>query len=108
MSLAVLQRTVAADRRSLRATLAESETLKAGGMAAATLASNAIALLFTILFARILGAEDYGSLAALVSTFLIIAVPGSALQVAVARETRSEERRVGKECRSRWSPYHLK
>src|SRR5256885_7282553 len=24
------------------------------------------------------------------------------------RATRSEERRVGKECRSRWSPYHLK
>src|SRR3712207_9136132 len=23
-----------------------------------------------------------------------------------ARERRSEERRVGKECRSRWSPYH--
>src|SRR3712207_396736 len=23
-----------------------------------------------------------------------------------AREARSEERRVGKECRSRWSPYH--
>src|SRR2546429_8267448 len=23
-------------------------------------------------------------------------------------ELRSEERRVGKECRSRWSPYHLK
>ena len=23
-----------------------------------------------------------------------------------ARLTRSEERRVGKECRSRWSPYH--
>ena len=22
------------------------------------------------------------------------------------RTTRSEERRVGKECRSRWSPYH--
>ena len=22
------------------------------------------------------------------------------------REARSEERRVGKECRSRWSPYH--
>src|SRR2546422_10154745 len=29
-------------------------------------------------------------------------------QVGVARrlEQRSEERRVGKECRSRWSPYH--
>ena len=24
----------------------------------------------------------------------------------IFRETRSEERRVGKECRSRWSPYH--
>src|SRR2546422_10700307 len=24
----------------------------------------------------------------------------------VATATRSEERRVGKECRSRWSPYH--
>ena len=24
----------------------------------------------------------------------------------VARSFRSEERRVGKECRSRWSPYH--
>ena len=23
-----------------------------------------------------------------------------------AKATRSEERRVGKECRSRWSPYH--
>ena len=26
--------------------------------------------------------------------------------VAVGLATRSEERRVGKECRSRWSPYH--
>ena len=24
----------------------------------------------------------------------------------LAMQTRSEERRVGKECRSRWSPYH--
>ena len=24
----------------------------------------------------------------------------------IAQTTRSEERRVGKECRSRWSPYH--
>src|SRR3712207_8144285 len=24
----------------------------------------------------------------------------------MARDVRSEERRVGKECRSRWSPYH--
>ena len=25
---------------------------------------------------------------------------------AIIEEVRSEERRVGKECRSRWSPYH--
>src|SRR3712207_8657387 len=28
------------------------------------------------------------------------------LEVANSAENRSEERRVGKECRSRWSPYH--
>src|SRR2546430_16802351 len=27
-------------------------------------------------------------------------------QLDVVRGSRSEERRVGKECRSRWSPYH--
>src|SRR5256885_16490323 len=34
--------------------------------------------------------------------------PSSGLSPAVSLEcpTRSEERRVGKECRSRWSPYH--
>ena len=66
--------------------LGRSETLKAVGMAAATMANNVLALIFTVLFARLLGAEDYGSLAALVSTFVILAVPGSAVQVAVARE----------------------
>ena len=28
------------------------------------------------------------------------------LQREILRTNRSEERRVGKECRSRWSPYH--
>ena len=26
--------------------------------------------------------------------------------IKLAKSSRSEERRVGKECRSRWSPYH--
>jgi glycosyltransferase involved in cell wall biosynthesis/O-antigen/teichoic acid export membrane protein len=86
-TLAVLEQAAAAARPGLRETFARSETLKAAGLAAATLASNAIALLFTVLFARLLGADGYGSLAALLSTFLILAVPGSAVQVAVARET---------------------
>ena len=33
------------------------------------------------------------------------ALPGTPYQVEL-RATRSEERRVGEECRSRWSPYH--
>ena len=82
----MLEAEAAAERTGLRASLRGSETLKAAGLAAATLASNAIALLFTVLFARLLGAGGYGSLAALISTFLILAVPGSALQVVVARE----------------------
>jgi glycosyltransferase involved in cell wall biosynthesis/O-antigen/teichoic acid export membrane protein len=85
-NLAVLDAAVDDERIGVRASLAGSQTIKAAGLAAATLASNAIALLFTVLFARLLGADGYGSLAALVSSFLILAVPGSALQVVVARE----------------------
>jgi O-antigen/teichoic acid export membrane protein len=50
------------------------------------IASNGIAVIFTIVFARVLGASGYGSLAALLSAFIILMVPGSALQIAVARE----------------------
>ena len=32
--------------------------------------------------------------------------PVVAYPLELANEARSEERRVGKECRSRWSPYH--
>ena len=36
-----------------------------------------------------------------------IAVPaGVTVEIAENNKVRSEERRVGKECRSRWSPYH--
>src|SRR5256885_15666073 len=39
---------------------------------------------------------------------LVNSTPGanSQLQPGQATGSRSEERRVGKECRSRWSPYH--
>jgi O-antigen/teichoic acid export membrane protein len=55
-------------------------------MAAAVIAANVIALIITVVFARLLGASGYGSLAALMSAFIILMVPGSALQIAVARE----------------------
>jgi O-antigen/teichoic acid export membrane protein len=54
------------------------------------MAANAIALLFTIVFARILGSNGYGSLVALLAAFLVLAIPGQALQVAVAREVSRE------------------
>src|SRR5690554_7715944 len=45
------------------------------------------------------GADDY-----LIKPFDLAEL--SARIAAVARRYRSEERRVGKECRSRWPPYH--
>jgi O-antigen/teichoic acid export membrane protein len=74
-------------RRALRPwALARTEGGKAAGLAAATLANNAIQLLFTVIFTRLLGAQGYGTLAALISAFLILMVAGQAVQVAAARE----------------------
>src|SRR5256886_11162122 len=42
-----------------------------------------------------------GSAGVEVSSSAITTIKGSMVQI-----NRSEERRVGKECRSRWSPYH--
>ena len=72
--------------RELFGGLARSDTGRAAGLAAAVMAANVIALIFTVVFARVLHSSGYGSLAALVSTFLILSVPGSALQLTVARE----------------------
>ena len=76
----------ARDGPALWRSLAASDTGRAAGMAAAVIAANVIALVFTVVFARMLGATGYGSLAALMSAFIILMVPGSALQIAVARE----------------------
>src|SRR5256885_6601806 len=48
--------------------------------------------------------DDPGQCASTVEQFLN--APGPAVLQAVVDPFRSEERRVGKECRSRWSPYH--
>ncbi len=66
--------------------LASADTRRAAGLASAVISANFVALGFTIVFARTLGASRYGSLAALLSTFIILMVPGSALQTTVARE----------------------
>ncbi|MGH2713051.1 MAG: glycosyltransferase [Thermoleophilaceae bacterium] len=66
-----------------------SETARAAGLAAAVMIANAIALVVTVAFARLLGAGAYGSLVALLAFFLILSVPGQALQATVAREVSS-------------------
>src|SRR5256712_9239851 len=45
---------------------------------------------------------DFGT----VRVFRLAEVQNGAGAVRRLRDARSEERRVGKECRSRWSPYH--
>ena len=64
----------------------DAETGKAIFLAAATMAANLVAVVFTIVFTRRLGADGYGSLAALLNLSVILFVPGSALQIAAARE----------------------
>jgi O-antigen/teichoic acid export membrane protein len=62
------------------------DTGRAAGLGLAVLTTNVVALVFTVVFARLLGASGYGSLAALLSSFIILMVPGSALQIETARE----------------------
>jgi glycosyltransferase involved in cell wall biosynthesis/O-antigen/teichoic acid export membrane protein len=85
-NLAVLGRVAEEVRPRLRDALRGSETGTAAGLAAATLASNAIQLIFVIVFSRLLGANGYGALAAIISGFLILMVGGQSIQVAAARE----------------------
>ena len=51
---------------------------------------------------HILAVEDLTT----VTEYFVIATGMSTTHVGALADERSEERRVGKECRSRWSPYH--
>ena len=86
MRAPVLSRQDSIGLRGLLAELRRSDTGRAAGLGVAVIAVNVLALVFTIVFARLLGASGYGSLAVLLSAFIILMVPGSALQIAAARE----------------------
>src|SRR3954470_19129109 len=87
------ERTAQPSARRLRPTawrealpvLRESETIKAAALAAAYVVAIGLGLVFTLVAARILG-DQYGALARITSFYLILTVPGLALQAAVARE----------------------
>jgi O-antigen/teichoic acid export membrane protein len=55
-------------------------------LAAATAASIVAAYVFLLVSGRILGSEDYGSLAALLGLLTIVLLPAGALQMAASRE----------------------
>jgi O-antigen/teichoic acid export membrane protein len=55
-------------------------------IAAATAASILAAYVFLLAAGRLLGSEDYGSLAALLGVLTIVVIPAGALQLAISRE----------------------
>jgi glycosyltransferase involved in cell wall biosynthesis/O-antigen/teichoic acid export membrane protein len=69
--------------RNIREPLAPAGTRS---LANGVVAANVLALVGVTLIARLVGAADFGALAALVSLFLMVSVPGAALQVGVARQ----------------------
>ncbi|HYI18243.1 MAG TPA: hypothetical protein VD836_06015 [Solirubrobacteraceae bacterium] len=81
-----VRKPVAPDAEAPEGPRSDPETGKAIGLAAATMGANLVAVVFTVVFTRELGADGYGSLAALLNLSVILFVPGSALQVAAARE----------------------
>src|SRR4051794_38004054 len=66
--------------------LSGSDTGRAAELGIAAAIANVVGLAFTLVFTRLLGQSGYGSLGALISTFLILTVAGYALQTTVARE----------------------
>src|SRR4051812_50019986 len=66
--------------------LSGSDTGRAAELGIAAMVANVVGLAFTLVFTRLLGQSGYGSLGALISTFLILTVVGYALQTTVARE----------------------
>jgi O-antigen/teichoic acid export membrane protein len=89
--------TLRASRTAVSVALRDPHTVKAAGLAGAQLAANGVALVLTIVFARLLGTEGYGELARLIAVLVILQVPCSAMQVSAARETALHDARAGDE-----------
>jgi hypothetical protein len=103
-TLTVMDGAMAAKRSGLRARFARSDSGKAAGLAAATLGNNAIQLVFTVVFTRLLGQTDYGTLAALISAFLILLVAGQSVQLRGSREAALDRLGHPRSCAQRCAP----
>ena len=86
--------------------------LPAWGAAAPTLGNNPLVIAVPrpggahVVLDMAMSQFSYGSLAAYSARGAQLPVPGGYDLASELTRDRSEERRVGKECRSRWSPYH--
>ena len=68
-----------------------------------------LAIVTAITLPRLAGVRDWiaaDTAAQEVIGAIAVARSAAVMQGTRSRAVRSEERRVGKECRSRWSPYH--
>jgi len=72
--------------RSVIKKIRGSETGIAAILAGSMIMTNVVALVTTIAFGRLLEESGYGELSAILASFIILSVPGAALQVATARE----------------------
>src|SRR2546427_13283208 len=107
--------------------MSEAADLSHRSISAALWVASGSAVLLTLQFgiqvilARLLGPEQYclfamAAVVILLSSFFTISLAYGLIQKRTVTDEdvrfvnfwqlRSEERRVGKECRSRWSPYH--
>ena len=88
------------------------KSLTSGGMTGSPILNRPI-LFVSLYWEKTLAAQDAGDFAAWFTRksieevtrrgkYLILRIDDRSLLI----DDRSEERRVGKECRSRWSPYH--
>ncbi|HET6793377.1 MAG TPA: hypothetical protein VFH45_02975 [Acidimicrobiales bacterium] len=75
----------------IRSGRAAAGVRQAGPLALAGLAANGANVLVTVIVARLLSVRGYGSLNELVSVFLVLSMPGSALLVAVVRRVSAWE-----------------
>src|SRR5256885_7370232 len=70
------------------------------------LATVEFALIFPLFIAVFLAVIDTGRFMAAYASISSGVRAGARVATIASATDRSEERRVGKECRSRWSPYH--
>lgn len=64
----------------------------AAGLGAAVMAASVLSLVVSVVMANLVGPADYADFAALLSVFLVLSIPGTAMQASVARDVAAAGR----------------